>query len=93
MCLGSILASKDHHGKFTYADDRKVELFRHLYRRFRPWHGKVLFYLCMENPSIWQRVLGLAYDSNADFESDFLRRCLPATAQGAVAGGRHGSAL
>ena len=65
----------DPHGKLTYPDSRKVELFRHLYGAFRPWHKEVFIYLCMEKSSIWEAVFGRSYASNADFDKDFARRC------------------
>ena len=69
---------QDHHGKLTYPDEIKVQLFEALYAAFVPWHRDVFFYLCMETAEIWQQVLGHAYPTNAHFESDFLDRCLPA---------------
>jgi len=68
---------QDHHGKLTYPDEVKREIFRTLYEAFRPWHQRVFFYLCMETATIWREVLGFAYDTNTEFESDFLNRCLP----------------
>jgi len=68
---------QDHHGKLTYPDEVKREIFRTLYEAFRPWHQRVFFYLCMETAPIWREVLGFAYDTNTEFESDFLNRCLP----------------
>ena len=38
----------DPHGKLTYPEPVKVELFRHLYGALEPWHDEVFFYLCME---------------------------------------------
>ena len=72
----------DHHGKLTYPDAIKVELFQSLYGAFSPWSGKVFFYLCMETAAIWRRVLGFAYPTNRAFESDFLDRCLRSRASG-----------
>ena len=62
----------DAHGKLTYPDAIKVELFRHLYRQLGPWHGEVFFYLCMEPTHIWKQTLGHAYSTNQAFEDDFL---------------------
>jgi spore photoproduct lyase len=67
----------DHHGKLTYPDGVKLKLFRKLYSSLGPWQREVLFYLCMETATMWRQVLGNAYGSNAEFEQDFLRRCLP----------------
>ena len=67
---------QDAHGKLTYPDAVKVELFSHLYGALNPWHGEVFFYLCMENSSIWAQVFGQAYPTNQEFETDFLNHCL-----------------
>jgi len=64
----------DPHGKLTYPDDIKVEKFKLMYKTFAPWHGKVFFYLCMEKASIWQESLGYVYETNEQFEEDFLKR-------------------
>ena len=66
----------DPHGKLTYPEELKVEMFRHLYGAFRPWHADVFFYLCMETAPVWLAVLGRAYATNELFERDFARRCL-----------------
>lgn len=62
----------DVHGKLTYPDAIKLELFRHLYRELEPWHAGVFFYLCMEPTQIWERTFGHAYATNEAFEEDFL---------------------
>ena len=67
----------DPHGKLTYPEPVKVELFRHLYGAFEPWHEEVFFYLCMETAPVWEAVLGRSYPTNDDFERDFGRRCPP----------------
>ncbi|NOZ10017.1 MAG: hypothetical protein GXP09_03060 [Gammaproteobacteria bacterium] len=66
----------DPHGKLTYPDETKVLMFRKMYDSFRPWHGKVLIYLCMEKPEIWQQAFGFVYSSNQQFERDFAKRTL-----------------
>ena len=65
----------DPHGKLTYPDERKIELFRHLFGALRPWHDDVFVYLCMERAPIWEAVFGRCYASNEAFEQDFARRC------------------
>ena len=67
----------DPHGKLTYTDDCKVELFRHLYGALRGWHEEVFFYLCMEKASIWEAVFGRSYATNEAFEQDFAYHCPP----------------
>lgn len=58
----------DPHGKLTYRDDRKVEMFATMYERFEPWQKDVFMYLCMEKPEIWDRAFGWRYGSNEQFE-------------------------
>ena len=58
----------DPHGKLTYSDDRKVEMFTAIYDRFQPWHKNVFMYLCMEKAEIWDRAFGWRYSSNEQFE-------------------------
>ncbi len=70
---------QDAHGKLTYPDAVKIELFSHLYGALGPWHDEVFFYLCMESSSIWTEVFGHAYSTNQGFEDDFLNRCLRPT--------------
>ncbi len=66
----------DPHGKLTYPDDLKVEMFRTQYAAFASWHDAVFFYLCMEKAAIWQRTFGFVYDNNETFEHDFLKSCM-----------------
>ena len=58
----------DPHGKLTYADDRKVEMFAAMHDRFAPWREEVFMYLCMEKAEIWDRAFGWRFGSNAEFE-------------------------
>jgi spore photoproduct lyase len=67
----------DPHGKLTYPDEIKLDLFGHLYESLRPWHRQVFFYLCMETDEIWRQVFDRSYATNEEFELDFLRRCPP----------------
>lgn len=67
----------DPHGKLTYSDEVKVDMYKTMYRTFAPWRGRVFMYLCMEKRSIWERAFGYAYESNDDFERDFGRRTAP----------------
>jgi len=67
--------ASDPHGKLTYPDERKIELFSHLYGALRPWQEDVFVYLCMETAPIWEAVLGRSYGTNEAFEQDFGRRC------------------
>jgi spore photoproduct lyase len=66
----------DPKGKMTYPDATKVTMYSHLYGAFAPWHDRAYFYLCMEKPAIWRRVFGAVYESNREFERDFLQRTL-----------------
>lgn len=65
--------ASDPHGKLTYPDRVKLELYRHLYAALAPWHDDVFFYLCMETAPIWEAVLGRSYTTNEDFERAFAR--------------------
>jgi len=58
-------------GKQSYNLDVKKEMFTHAYDSFKSWHGKVYFYLCMEDHSLWKDVFGYEYSSNNQFE-DFM---------------------
>jgi len=55
-------------GKQSYSIETKKEMFTHLYNSFKPWHGKVYFYLCMEAHSLWKDVFGYEYSSNNQME-------------------------
>ncbi len=61
----------DPHGKLTYPDEIKIEMFSTLYNAFASWHDAVFFYLCMEKADIWQNTLGYAYPDNETFERIF----------------------
>ncbi len=55
-------------GKFSYDLETKKEMFKHAYESFKPWHGKVYFYMCMEDHSLWKEVFGYEYSSNNQME-------------------------
>ena len=59
-------------GKFSYPLDIKELMFRALYESLSAWHGKVYFYLCMEDFALWRRVFGFEYASNDEFERAML---------------------
>ena len=61
----------DPHGKLTYPDHIKIEMFSHMYRAFSDWHNRVFFYLCMEKPEIWMQSFGYVFDTNEIFEAEF----------------------
>lgn len=61
----------DPHGKLTYPDDIKVEMFQAMHEVLAPWHEDVFMYLCMEKTQIWERAWGRSYESNDEFERDF----------------------
>jgi len=62
----------DASGKTSYPDTTKVEMFQHAYNSFEPWHGKVFFYLCMEEHQMWAKTFGYNYATNNDFEHAML---------------------
>jgi DNA repair photolyase len=59
-------------GKMTYPDNIKEQLFRHAYESFKPWHGKVFFYLCMEEKRLWNLIFGESYKDNNAFENTLI---------------------
>lgn len=59
-------------GKFSYPLPLKEKMFSFAYARFTEWHGKVYFYLCMEDEALWNPVFGHSYPDNDAFESDML---------------------
>ncbi|MBQ2048836.1 MAG: DNA photolyase [Spirochaetales bacterium] len=64
-------------GKYSYDLGTKRKMFSHLYSCFpQDWKDKVFFYLCMEDPSLWEPCLGRSYPCNADFEVDMKRHYL-----------------
>lgn len=65
--------AEDPHGKLTYSNEVKVDLYSSLYARLEPWHEEVFCYLCMETSAVWQAVFGRCYATNELFEQDFAR--------------------
>jgi len=67
---------EDASGKNSYPDETKVEMFKHAYESFKPWHNKddndVFFYLCMEEHHMWEKTFGYQYSTNNDFEHAML---------------------
>jgi DNA repair photolyase len=59
-------------GKSSYPDTIKVEMFKHAYESFTPWHKDVFFYLCMEEHQMWSKTFGYQYSTNNDFERTML---------------------
>jgi spore photoproduct lyase len=66
----------DPHGKFTYPDEIKTQMFKAMYGAFAHWQDQVFFYLCMEKSQIWEEVFGRVYETNESFEADFSRLLL-----------------
>ena len=57
-------------GKYSYPLETKTELFSFAYQTFpEAWKREVFFYLCMEDPSLWEPVFGFSYPSNSAFEA------------------------
>ena len=61
----------DPHGKLSYPDAIKIELFSAIYAAFKPWRNKVFQYLCMERATFWHEVIGWSYPTNDHFSSAF----------------------
>jgi len=62
----------DASGKSSYPHATKVEMFKHAYESFKPWHNKLFFYLCMEEHGMWRESFGYQYATNNDFEHAML---------------------
>lgn len=62
----------DANAKTSYPHATKVEMFKHAYESFKPWHNKVFFYLCMEDHGMWKEAFGYQYATNNDFEREML---------------------
>lgn len=56
-------------GKYSYPDDTKVYIFKHVFNSFKAWHGEIFFYLCMELKEYWPKVFGYEFETNLDFEN------------------------
>ena len=63
---------EDASGKSSYPAKTKVEMFKHAYKSFQPWHKDVFFYLCMEEHEMWSKTFGYQYSTNNDFEHAML---------------------
>ncbi len=63
-------------GKLSYPLEIKEEMFKEVYNFFKPWHGRVYFYLCMEDASLWQSVFRFEYHSNDEMERDMIESYL-----------------
>ncbi len=59
----------DAEGKYSYPLDIKRNMFRFAYDSLSAWHGRVFFYMCMEDAGLWKDVFGYEYSDNEDFES------------------------
>ncbi len=61
-------------GKLSYRFAQKRELFSYAYESFsEEWKREVFFYLCMEDPRLWEPVFGYSYASNEEFEEAMKR--------------------
>ena len=56
-------------GKLSYPQEIMLGLFRSAYKCFSEWHDRVFFYMCMEDPRLWNPVFGFEYVTNEDFET------------------------
>ncbi|MDO8494541.1 MAG: hypothetical protein Q7S68_04315 [Deltaproteobacteria bacterium] len=63
--------------KWSYPNEVKIEMFRHLYSSLESWQSKTFFYICMEKAEIWNAVFGFAYPTNEEFEKSLLANALP----------------
>jgi len=63
---------EDASGKTSYPIETKIEMFKHAYESFKPWHKDVFFYLCMEPHELWEKTFGYNYATNNNFEHAML---------------------
>ncbi len=63
----------DAEGKYSYPLDIKRNMFRFAYDSLSAWHGKVFFYMCMEDAGLWRDVFGYEYSDNKEFESAMIK--------------------
>ncbi len=59
-------------GKYSYPFEIKRKMFSLAADELYSWRDAVFFYLCMEDPGLWQPVLGRQYPDNDSFERDML---------------------
>ncbi|MFA6774643.1 MAG: spore photoproduct lyase family protein [Sphaerochaetaceae bacterium] len=59
-------------GKFSYPWETKRKLFQNAYDAFpASWkNGRPFFYLCFEDPSLWEPTFGYGYPTNQAFETE-----------------------
>ncbi|MGE4584252.1 MAG: radical SAM protein [Sphaerochaeta sp.] len=62
-------------GKYSYPLETKERMFRFVYEQFPDaWkQGTPFFYLCMEDPSLWEPVFGFSYPDDRTFEAAMKR--------------------
>ena len=72
----------DPHGKLSYPDEVKVEIFQTMVDLFKPWDKKVFQYLCMERAYFWDQVWGSHYASNEEFSLAFGQSVWPKVYRG-----------
>jgi spore photoproduct lyase len=66
---------EDAGGKLSYPREMKEELFSFAWNAFSPeWQKEIFFYLCMEDPSLWEPVFGFSYRDNKTFEDAMKQR-------------------
>lgn len=71
-------------GKYSYPLETKRKMFGHVYSSFpTEWKevpDRPFYYLCMEDPSLWEPVFGYHYNSDREFEEamkiHYLRKVL-----------------
>lgn len=68
--------AKDPHGKLTYPDSIKIQLFNTILSFFNEWREDVFLYLCMEKREIWEQTsIGQLFNSNEEFENAIIQAC------------------
>jgi spore photoproduct lyase len=58
-------------GKIRYPRPLRQQLFAHIYGELQAWDKALFVYFCMENKTIWQRVMGFAPTDSGDLDYRF----------------------
>ncbi|QEN09609.1 hypothetical protein EXM22_17065 [Oceanispirochaeta crateris] len=59
-------------GKWSYPLKIKEDLFKTTASGLQSWQKDVFFYMCMEDPQLWEPVFNKSYRDNDEFEKDML---------------------
>lgn len=60
-------------GKMRYFKPLRIKIYRTVLKAIRKFDRKTLVYLCMESPSVWQKVLGSFFEKEIFRRSPYLK--------------------